>query len=176
MISIIIILVLRTQFETTIKFKKTIIIISILLGVGISFGVNFPITLVGEKSEVTYCKPCFENLISTHQLSNKKIVICFFSNKCKYCQLAAKKISVISQKSRNQKDILYILWDSNHNPQKFYEETKTTPFHSLEMDVLNFIKLTNGEMPLIILYNKGVIENTFRYSDINEKTIMNFLN
>jgi len=44
------------------------------------------------------------------------------------------------------------------------------------MDVLTFIKLTNGEMPLIVLYNKGIIEKTFRYSDINENTIMNFLN
>jgi len=176
MLSIIIILVLRTNFEETLQFKKSKIIISILLGVCLSFGIYFPNGLFGAKSEVTYCKPCFENFISNNQLSNKKIVICFFSNRCKYCQLAAKKISVISQKARNQKDILYVFWDSNHNPKKFYEETKTIPLHSLEMDVLTFIKLTNGEMPLIVLYNKGVIEKTFRYNDINESAIINFLN
>ena len=175
-LSIIIILILRTDVEETLKFKKTKIIISILLGVSLSFGIYFPNALFGAKSEVTYCKPCLENFISNNQLSNKKIVICFLSNRCKYCQLAAKKISVISQKARNKKDILYVFWDSNHNPKKFYEETKTIQFHSLEMDVLTFIKLTNGEMPLIVLYNKGIIEKTFRYSDINENTIMNFLN
>ena len=176
LLSIIVILILRTDFEETLKFRKSKLIISILTGIGLSFGVYFPNALFGAKSEVAYCKPCFEKFILSNQLSTKKIVICYFSNRCKYCQLAAKRISVISQKARNQKDILYVFWDSNHNPKKFYEETKTIPFRSLEMDVLNFIKLTNGEMPLIVLYNNGVIEKTFRYSDINENIIINFLN
>jgi uncharacterized membrane protein YphA (DoxX/SURF4 family) len=174
-LSIIIIFVLKMDLKKSIKFKSKKIIISILLGLGLSFGIYFPISLFGKTNDATYCKPCFKNFIASNQLSNKKIVVCFFSNKCKYCQLAAKKISVISEKAKNQNDILYVFWDSNHNPKIFYKETKTIPFRSQEMDVLNFIKLTNGEMPLIILYNKGVIENTFRYSDINEKEIMNFL-
>lgn len=174
-LSIIIIIVLNTNFEKTIKFRKSKLIISILLGISLSFGIYFPNGLFDTKSEVTYCKPCFEEFVSSNQLSNKKLVICFFSKKCKYCQLSAKKVSVISQKAKNQGDILYVFWDNNHNPKMFFEETKTTPFHSVEMDVLSFIKLTNGEMPLIFLYNKGVIENTFRYSDIDENKILNFL-
>ena len=42
-------------------------------------------------------------------------------------------------------------------------------------DVIEFLKLTNGTMPLIILYNNGGVQKTFRYKNMDEYQIINFL-
>ncbi len=69
-----------------------------------------------------------------------------------------------------------MLWDSNHNAQLFFDETKTIPLHSIDLEMLRFLELTKGQMPLILLYNNGKIEQAFRYKDINEQEIINFIN
>lgn len=172
---VLIILTPKTNNPLTFKVKKLIVLLSVCLGLGLSFGMNFPISLFDIQHEISYCKPCFNDYLNQEKLTDKKIIICFLSTKCKYCKLAAKKISVISQKSGNKDSILYVLWDESHNSNLFFTETNSQHFNSREMSVLPFIKLTEGQMPLIVFYNKGKVENVFRYNDINENTFINFL-
>ena len=147
-----------------------------MFSITLSFSVHFPDVLIGRKIQHDYCNPCLTTFLKKEKLTDKKIVICFLSNKCKYCQLAAKKISIIAKKTESTDQFLYVLWDSNHNAQLFFDETKTSPLHSIELEVLRFLELTKGQMPLILLYNNGKIEQTFRYKDINEHEIINFIN
>jgi len=148
----------------------------VLFSITLSISIHFPDVLIGRKIEHDFCNPCLINFLKQEKLTDKKIVICFLSNKCKYCQLAAKKISVIAKKTESNEQFLYVLWDSNHNAQLFFDETKTIPLHSIDLEMLRFLELTKGQMPLILLYNNGKIEQTFRYKDINEHEIINFIN
>ncbi len=157
----------------SISLKSTLII---LFSITLSFSIHFPDVLIGRKIKHDFCTPCLTNFLKQEKLTDKKLVIFFLSNKCKYCQLAAKKISVIAKKTKSNEQFLYVLWDSNHNAQLFFDETKTIPLHSIELEMLHFLELTKGQMPLILLYNKGKIEHTYRYKDINEQEIKDFIN
>ncbi|HET7734284.1 MAG TPA: MauE/DoxX family redox-associated membrane protein [Paludibacter sp.] len=170
-----VIFLLRTYSEPSKKFKRIKLVAAVALGFGLGFGIYFPDMLLGIKKEVTYCKPCFNDVIKSNELSDKKVMICFLSTKCKYCQLAAKKVNVISQKAGNSDKVLFVLWDNDHNPDKFFQEIHINHFQTKEMDMLKFLKLTNGKMPLLILFDKGNIKRTFRYKDIDEDAILKFL-
>lgn len=168
--------VLKTQTESKLPYKKYLLSAAILLGFGLSFGVYFPdVALFNVKREINYCQPCFNQVVTANKLTNKKLIICFFSTQCKYCQLAAHKVTVISNKANAKDKVLYFLWDNDHNAAKFFSETKTYPFNSIEMDIPHFLDLTGGIMPLIILYNKGKVEKTFRYKDLDEDVVLDFL-
>jgi thioredoxin-related protein len=170
-----VILLLKFCDETPKKFARLMLIVSLVLGMGVAVGYNFPDNLFGAKGEITYCKPCFQKVVSANKLADKKVMICFFSTKCEYCQLSARKVTVIARKANATDKVLYVLWDNDHNAAKFFKETKTYPFHSIEMDIPHFMDLTGGIMPLIVLYDKGKIQNTYRYKDIDEDAILQFL-
>jgi len=168
--------VLKTQTESKLRYQNIMLSGAILLGFGFSFGVYFPDTaLFNVKREINYCQPCFNQIVTANKLTNKKLIICFFSTKCKYCQLSTKKMTVLAQKANNHEDILYILWDKDNDVNKFFSETKSYPFTHMEMDMFKFMNLTTGKMPLIILYNKGKVEKTFRYKDLDEDAVLDFL-
>ena len=148
-----------------------------VLSLIISLAVYFPSNIFSKKNlNSNFCKTCLEEYTKRELLSDQKIVLCFFSTSCKYCQLAAKNMSVISRKTNGGNKILYVLWESNTKSKQFLQETKSDDFTYKNMDVLSFIKLTNGQMPQIILYNKGVIEHSYYFSDMDEDKIIEFIN
>ncbi len=175
-ISMIIYLLIHKQ-EKHYKFKKLLLCCSFILGFGTSLAVRPPdfIYSTHYSKDSFYYKPSLVKFIVDHKLTDKKQIICFFSTSCKYCKLAAKKISIISEKTKNTDDILYVFWSSNSKPRDFFKDTKTTAFNYVNLDVIEFLKLTNGTMPLIILYNKGIVEKVFRYREIDEYQIIQFL-
>lgn len=178
-IIIIILVVYSMIYGKQKKFKYNILIAvcSLVLGFGATLVVRPPDLTFAKKihTDKYYDKPSLDKFIATNKLNDQKRIICFFSHKCKYCQLAAKKISIISEKANNTNDILYVFWKTNNNSEDFFKETKTHSFESKNLDVIEFLKLTNGTMPLIILYNNGVVEKAFRYKDMDESQIIKFL-
>lgn len=173
----IVIVLLKVDIELSFKRKPIFLIAGILLGYGVAFGVHPPDFLFAKKyaEKNSYCELCFDEFVVEKNLSDEKVVICFFSTTCKYCKLAAKKVSLISQKANNTKNILYIFHESKKTPEAFFEKTHTTVFNWEKMKVGKFLKLTKGKMPLVILYNKGVVEKIYAYRDINEEELLNFL-
>lgn len=175
----IVLMAIYTLFSTDnklYKHRKLIVIGSLIIGFSVPVIVRPPDILFVKNYSTKnyYYKPAVEKFISDNKLQNRKVVICFFSTGCKYCKLAAKKMSVIAEKTANN-NIFLALWNTNNDSNKFIKDTKTTALETTDMDVASFLKLTNGTIPLIILYNNGVIEKSFRYKDIDEYQIINFL-
>lgn len=168
------VLISDRKYETK-KFTLHKVVFALTLSTIISFAHHFPLHLVGINSEIEYCEPCLNKFIKQEKIENESKIICFISTKCKYCKLAAQKISIINSKANKPDKILYVLWDDNHNASLFFNETKSTAFNNVEMDVLSFLKLTQGQMPLIIVLKQGKIIQTFRYQDINEDYLLNYL-
>ena len=164
------------------KFKYNIFILvcSLFLGFGASLVVHPPDLMFAKEihTDNYYYKPSLDKFIANNKLTNKKLIICFLSSKCKYCQLTAKRISIISEKinkTNKTNNILYVFWKTDNDTVDFFKETKTHTFNSQNMDVIEFLKLTNGTMPLIILYNKGAVEKAFRYKNFDEFQTIKFL-
>lgn len=161
------------------KFKHDLLIVacSLFIGFGSTIVVRPPDLTFATKNRTDeyYHKPDFEKFIEANKLNDQKLIICFFSYKCKYCQLAAKKISIISEKANNTNNVLYVFWKTDNDTVDFFKETRTHIFNSINMNVIEFLKLTNGTMPLVVLYNNGVVEHAYRYKDMDESRIIRFL-
>lgn len=165
------------SFEKQLKYKKLILSCCLIIGFGSSLAVRPPSILYSENLSPKryYYKPSLDKFIANNNLTDKRQIICFLSQECKYCKLAAKKITIIADKTKNRNEILFVFWPTNKKTIDFFKETSSYPFQYVNMDVIEFLKLTNGTMPLIIVYNKGVVENAFRYKDIDEYHLIDFL-
>ena len=165
--------------QKRLKYNAFIAACSLFIGFGASIAVRPPDLMFTKKTHTEtdkyYYKPSLDKFIASNKLNDQKRIICFFSYKCKYCQLTAKRISIISEKTNNTDNILYVFWKADNDTVDFFKETKTRAFESKNMDVIEFLKLTNGTMPLIILYNNGIVENAYRYKDMDESQIIRFL-
>lgn len=141
-----------------------------------SFAVNFPFNSLFHNSNNRYCEPCFDEFIAKNEFVNNKRMYCFLSTKCKYCHLAAEKISIIAKKSQHPDRIVYAFWDNNDTAANFAKFIPVNNLAFMKLDVLTFMELTQGKMPLIILHDGEKVLKTFRYNDIDEDAILDFLN
>ncbi len=159
------------------KYDLLIVACTLFVAFGATIVVRPPDLTFATKSptEEYFHKPSFDKFVTDNNLNDQKRVICFFSFKCKYCQFAAKKMSIIAERANNTHNILYVFWETDNNIDDFFKETKTHSFETKDLNVIEFLKLTNGKMPLIILYNNGVIEHAYRYKDMDESQIIRFL-
>jgi hypothetical protein len=170
------VLLLKNDVPQLKRYRAPIFACMVVIGFGIAFVIHPPDFIYKKNPNgIHYCESCLESLLDKQGLNNRKLVLCFFSPQCKYCKLAAKKISTISQITNNQTDILFFFWDNKKNIMEFISQTNSDPIQRRFINTLQFIELTKGEMPLIVLSNKGHIEQTFRYDDIDEKAILQFL-
>ncbi|HLP05350.1 MAG TPA: DoxX family protein [Paludibacter sp.] len=159
------------------KYNMPILLCCLLVGFGATIIVRPPDLFFTKEIHTSnyYFKPSLDKFIANNKLTKQKRLICFLSPKCKYCQLTAKRISIISGKTKNTHDILYVFWKTDNDTVDFFKETQTRRFDSQDMNVIEFLKLTNGTMPLTILYNNGAIEKAFRYKDFDEAEVIRFL-
>ena len=170
------VLLLKNDFPELKISRKLIFTGIVVIGFGIAFAIHPPDFIYKKNPNgAHYCDSCLESLLNNQGLNNRKLVLCFLSPQCKYCKLAAKRISTISQIADNQTDIMYIFWDNKKNLKEFISQTNSAPIQERFIGTLQFIALTKGEMPLIVLSNKGNVEQAFRYDDIDEKAIVQFL-
>jgi hypothetical protein len=158
------------------RLKRLYLLVGIVVvGVVSGFVVNFPVVLIGQTQNADYCKPCLTKLTTSKKLTETKTVLCFLSTRCKYCKLAAQRIDVMAKKSSCYDGFTFVLWDDDHNAKKFYSDLKIHSFKSTEMNVLEFLDLTKGVMPLIVLYDNGKVVRSYRYADMDEEAILDFL-
>lgn len=169
-----IIVYLKSDTEIS-KNRLSKAIVAILIGFISSFAFNFPTGIITKNHEIKYCNSCFEKILDDTKLNKQRKIFCFLSVNCKYCKLAAQRISVMSQKAQNTNDIIYFLWDDKNQSDKFFKETKSIPFTHYRLNVIRFMDATSGTMPLIILYENGKVVKTFRYSDMDENEMILFL-
>jgi uncharacterized membrane protein YphA (DoxX/SURF4 family) len=168
--------ILKNDFNEIKRFRKYIFTGIVCIGFGAAFAIHPP-DFIYKKSDrgVHYCEPCLQKFIDKQGLNNRKMVVCFFSPQCKYCKLAAKKMSTIAQIADNQSDIIYILWDNPKEKSDFISESNSSQIRQITIGTLQFLSLTKGEMPLIILSDKDSIRQAYRYDDIDEQDIIQFL-
>ncbi len=108
-----------------------------------------------------------------------KQVVCFFSTSCDYCQMAARKLSLMQQFYGFPKgNITYLFMGNEESIAKFYEESGSAQYCDvLYPDVSRMLKAINGNFPVVVLLEDGevVFEYGFRNMDEDEiKTFMAF--
>lgn len=161
-------------------YKKIISICLIVISIVVIFAINPPDSWFS-KNNTEYNEAAFTELIEKEQIftniDKETKILCFFGLGCRYCELAAKKLNLIQQNNPDvQMNFIGVFWGREEKLELFEKETELTYFDILFIDPGKFLEITNGSMPLIIIYRNGNVLSSLNYRDIQEKTLLNFLN
>ncbi len=104
-----------------------------------------------------------------------KKVLCFYSTKCRFCKLSEKKISSIVERNNiDHTKFANIFWGDSTSLEKFYHE-KSVHFETAFLKSSDFMSITGGKMPLILLIEDRKIIERYGYRNIDEAKIVDFL-
>lgn len=162
----------------TLKYSKLILLFSLILSLSLPFIISPPDSFSYAKyaKNVNYNDIVFKDfLIENNQYSKGKKVLCFFGTGCKFCKLATQKISVIANKLEDNDLINCVFWGTEESVNGFFKETNSTVFPYTFLPVDKFLRITNGQMPIIILLESGVVKGKYGYRDMNEQEIIDFM-
>ena len=110
-------------------------------------------------------------------LRESKQVVCFFSTSCDYCQMAARKLSLMQQFYGFQKEnITYLFMGNEESIAKFYEESGSAQYRDLLYpDVARLLKAINGNFPVVVFLEDGVVVHEYGFRNMNEAEIKAFM-
>ena len=110
-------------------------------------------------------------------LREGKQVVCFFSTSCDYCQLAARKLSLMQQfYGFSEDDITYVFMGNEEGIEKFYEQSESARYHDvLYPDVARLLKAVNGNLPVIVFLEDGSVVHEYGFRNMDEAEIKAFM-
>lgn len=169
------ILIIRFPFKN-IKYSKIIFPIIVITGLGLPFIYSIPDNLIKREDNISYQQEYLKQFLKENpHLNEGKKVISFVGTGCRFCKLASKKLTVISEKSNNKEDIFYVVWGDEETLNSFYNETHSYHFNHIFLDGSTFLKTTDGKLPLIFLLENGNVYKKYDYRGMQEQEIIDFL-
>lgn len=110
-------------------------------------------------------------------LREGKQVVCFFSTGCEYCQIAARKLSLMQQFYGFPADrITNVFMGTEEGISRFYEQSETTPYRDvLYPDVVRLLEAINGVFPTIIFMDNGELVYEYGLRNMKEEEIKVFM-
>ena len=171
-------IIIYQKYDFKLKYRKLLFIASFIISISIPLIISPPDSMFykNDYKNVNYNDAQLKKYIEENkQYTKGKHVLCFFGTGCKFCKLATRKISVIANKSNKDNFINCVFWGSKKSVDIFYKETNSIVFQYSIIPQSIFLKITNGQMPLIILLENGVLKGRYGYRSINENEIISFL-
>ena len=103
-------------------------------------------------------------------------LVSFYSTGCKYCKMAATRISVLVDKNQLDKNKVHqVFWGEETDPTEFYAETHSMRFEYVGMPTKQYLDITKGRMPLILLIEDGEVIDEMTYRTIDAGKLILFL-
>jgi len=133
-------------------------------------------------SEQNLNVPLFEEMLddapldSLH-LKEGKQVVCLFSTGCEYCQMSARKLSLMQQFYGFPADrITYVFMGSEEGIKKFYERSESAQYRNvLYPDAVRLLKSVNGNLPVIVLLEDGAVVHEYGFRNMKEEEIKTYM-
>lgn len=139
---------------------------------------NFTPSYHAEKSLQTeyFNAALAEEPLKDLKLTEGKQVVCFFSTGCEFCQMAAHKLSLMQQfYGFSPENITYVFMGSEEGIEKFYSLSESARYRDvLYTDVLNLLKITNGNFPILVFLDNGEVVYEYGFRDMKEEEIKVF--
>ena len=109
-------------------------------------------------------------------LREGKQVVCFFSTGCDYCQMAARKLSLMQQfYGFPEENITYLFVGNEEGIETFYDQSESARYRDvLYPDVTRLLKAVDGNMPTIVLLENGEVVHEYGFRNMNEDEIKAF--
>lgn len=162
-------------------YQKHIAVALILASVSYVLVVNKPDSWMDrEKLD----RPMADNEFAAHILPDSlhadalsgKRIMCFFSMRCKFCFMAAHKMSVIQERYGKDAGIRYFFFGDERFMPFFWNESKSNKYPTAVLPDHIFFSISDNQMPTIFLVEDGIIKGKFGYRGLTEEVILDFLN
>lgn len=115
--------------------------------------------------------------LDTLNLREGKQVVCFFSTSCEYCQMAARKLSLMQQFYGFPKErITYLFMGNEEGIAGFYEQSESARYrHLIYPDVVRMLKAVSGNLPVIVFLEDGEVVHEYGFRNMNEEDVKAFM-
>ena len=126
----------------------------------------------------TYDEVVDRAMFDTLATADGRRMVCMYSTSCPYCELASSKIgSIIRRHKLSNTEVWFADFGRLNDSivSAFYERTlsPTLPYRALPIGT--FLRLTDGEMPVVLLVDGDSVVHQYNYRTIDEATILQFL-
>jgi len=111
---------------------------------------------------------------TTLNISEGKKVLAFFSIGCKYCVLAAHKISIIADKTNTHENIYYIFFGDEKDLESFWNKSQSKRFRHTIIPFEEVAHITHGHLPSIFFIENGFVKQKTNYRNLTEELFLEF--
>ena len=111
---------------------------------------------------------------TTLNISEGKKVLAFFSMGCKYCILAAHKISLIADRTNTHENINYIFFGDERDLENFWDKSQSKRFRHTIIPFPEIMHITDGRLPVVFFVEKGFVKQKAAYRDLTEELFLEF--
>ena len=109
-------------------------------------------------------------------LTEGKQVVCFFSTGCEYCQMAARKLSLMQQfNGFPEGSITYLFMGDEEGIERFYEQSASARYRDVLYPDARMLKAVNGNLPVIVFLEDGEVVREYGFRNMDEAEIKAFM-
>lgn len=115
-------------------------------------------------------------------LNSGRRIICLYSATCEHCRHSASKLAGIIRRHDIPQDSVSVIFMQTHENQDsvsrefFVNSGEGLELPNSYLHPYKFLPVTNGSMPLILLFEDGKVIEEYDYLSLNEKEISDFMN
>jgi len=182
-LTIIMLLFVRSEENYRFRFKKLVIGTLIAAGVIVPFVANPMDALYNmfysEEKQINLT--VFEELKQDTTLTNFNIdqgnyILTFYMSGCKYCKLGMKKLQSIVEKNEiDENRIKVMISGSEEGIEGFKTITKTENYNFYSLSLITSINLIYGIYPTFVFVEDGKVKKVVDFRGIDEKEVVEFL-
>lgn len=104
-----------------------------------------------------------------------KRILAFMSTSCHWCRMAARKMGIIDEQSKEELPYHFFLHGSEESKKEFWEETRAGPYPSTLLPLDTLMKFADGRVPVLLLVEDGKARWRLGFRDIREERFRSFL-
>ena len=169
------------EWET--PFRWLILCLAIMVSTIVVFVISPPDNYTPSyESEQNLQEDLFDEMLDVSPLDSLNLrdgkqVVCFFSTGCEYCQMAARKLSLMQQFNNFPADrITYVFMGSEEGIAQFYENSESAQYRNvLYPDVVRLLKAINGAFPTLVFMDNGEPIHEYGLRNMREEEIKVFM-
>ena len=110
-----------------------------------------------------------EEGILPHSVVEGDHVVCFYSLKCEFCKLSARKLMPLRARGEFPQAPIIVIFGRGDDPDPapFYEETGLEAAETHFIEPADFLRITNGSFPVILLMHGPEIRQKYNYRNLH---------
>lgn len=109
-------------------------------------------------------------------LDEGKQIVCFFSTSCEFCQMAARKLSLMQQfHGFSEERITYLFMGNEEDVYMFYELSESQRYRYVLYPDARMLKAVKGNLPTIVFMKDGRVVHEYGFRNMDEDEVKTFM-